>query len=151
MGPADAVTSPRNTRANRSRPKFGTVALQSMAAAQKRMEIPRARVRRTRSATTPNGMLATAATIEVTATSSPMSVLLIPRAFRNSVAEAPTVAVSAPLRASTQANITMTRVRCGPPSVRSRRPPVQRPACTNVRFALPTVAWRDVGMALSVP
>jgi hypothetical protein len=63
--------------------------------------------------------------------------------LRSSVAEAPTVAVSAPLRASTHAKVTITRVRFGPPSVRSSRPPVQRPACSSVRFALPTVACRN--------
>jgi hypothetical protein len=74
-----------------------------------------------------------------------MSVLLIPRALRSSVADAPTVAVSAPLRASTHAKVTITRVRFGPPSVRSSRPPVQRPACCTVRFALPTVVCRNSG------
>jgi hypothetical protein len=142
----DAVTSPRNTLARRSRPKLGTVALQSMATAHRSTEIPRARVRRTRSATTPNGMLATAATNEVTATSRPKSVFPIPRALRSSVAEAPTVAVSAPLRASTHAKMTITRVRSGPPRVRSNRPPVQWPARNSVRFALPAVAWRNVAV-----
>jgi hypothetical protein len=60
-------------------------------------------------------MLATAATIEVTATRRPMSVLLMWRAWRSWVAEAPTVAVSALLRARTEARARMTRLRAGPP------------------------------------
>jgi len=53
------------------------------------------RVRVTRSARTPKGSEANAPTRELTATSRPMSVFVMCRPDRSSLAEAPTVAASA--------------------------------------------------------
>src|SRR5438046_167609 len=99
--------------------------------------VPSVQVRRTRSARTPNGRLATAATSEVTVTSRPMSVLLIPNACRSGVADAPTGEASALLSASTDASSTITRVRSAPPSavVSARTPALPSPAT-----AAPTLA-----------
>jgi hypothetical protein len=63
----------------------------------------------------PNGIVASAPTSSVVATSSPIWVSLMPSAWRSSVAEAPTVATSAPLRPSTAASTAMTRARRAPP------------------------------------
>src|SRR5205085_2886578 len=102
-------------RVNSSSPNVDTVALQIIAPPQRTIAAPSVRVRRTRSASTPNGRLASAATSDVTLTSRPMSVLLIPSAWRSGVADAPTVDASALLSASTAARSTMTRVRPAPP------------------------------------
>src|SRR5581483_10861176 len=120
-GPATAVTAPSASRAISSSPNVETVELQIMAAPQRTIATPSVHVRRTRSARTPNGRLASAATTDETATSRPMSVLLMSSARRSSVADAPTVDASALPSARTDARRTTTRVRCAPPSVCSRR------------------------------
>jgi hypothetical protein len=120
-GPAAAVTAPRNSRLRSSSPKSATVALQSIAPPQRRIAPPSVQVLRTRSASTPNGSVASAATSDVTVTSRPMSVLEMCRPLRRGVAAAPTVAVSAPFSARTAARTATTRVRSAPPRVASRR------------------------------
>ena len=97
-------------------PKLDTDALHNIATAQRTIVIDSVVVRRMRSARTPKGRLATAPTSDVAATSNPMSVLLMCRPRRNSVAEAPTVETSAALNPRTQARTTMTRARSRPPS-----------------------------------
>src|ERR1700722_2007260 len=96
---------------------------------------PSVRVRRQRSARTPKGKLATAATSELTVTSNPMSVLSMCSAARNGAAAAPTVAASALLIARTQARVTMTRLRSGPPSF--------GPRCRFVPRAIRPPNWRS--------
>src|SRR5439155_1734300 len=86
------------------------------AAPQRTIAAPRIQVLRTRSARTPNGRLAIAATSEVTVTSRPMSVFVMWSACRSGVADAPTVEASALERARTEASSTITRVRSAPPS-----------------------------------
>ena len=71
------MTAPRNTRARSSSPKLPTVALQSIAAPHSAIAPPSVHVRRTRSASTPNGNAAMTATNELTVTSSPTSVLVM--------------------------------------------------------------------------
>src|SRR5579875_3104627 len=115
-GPAAAVTAPRHSRATSSCPNDPAVALHSMAAPQVSSAKPSSQVRRTRSASTPNGSENTAPTTAVTVTSRPTSVLPMPSARRSSTAEAPTVAVSALASASTHASSTTARVRAGPPT-----------------------------------
>src|SRR5437667_3326898 len=138
IGPAAAVTPPRKTRASTRRPKLGAVALQIIAAPQSTIAPPRTRVRVTRSASTPKGRLAAAATSEVTVTSRPTSVLLIPRSCRSWIAEAPTVVVSALASASTDASSRITRVRSLPPraAVSAREP--DRPSRPAAAAAMPT-------------
>jgi hypothetical protein len=101
--------------------KLPAVALQIIAAPQHATIAPRVQVRRTRSASTPNGTVATAATSDATVTSRPRSVLLIARACRSCVADAPTVATSALLRPSTPASTKTTRARAAPPRIPVRR------------------------------
>ena len=115
-GPAAAVTAPRHSLVSSNSPNEDVVALHSMAPPQVSRAKPRIQVRLARSASTPNGSEKAAATSAVTETSSPMSVLSMCRACRSSTAAAPTVAVSALARASTQAMISTTLVRAGPPT-----------------------------------
>src|SRR4051794_362146 len=121
IGPAEAVTAPRKSRVHRSSLKSAAVALHSIAAPQVTIVTPRMRVRVTRSARTPNGSEATAPTRELTATSSPMSVFVMCSPDRSSLADAPTVAASAPLSPRIAARTMMTRVRSAPPSATVRR------------------------------
>jgi hypothetical protein len=78
IGPAAAVSKPSTRRVRRRPPNELTVPLQIIASPQNVTAIPSTHVRRARSARMPNGMLATAATIELTATRSPISVLEMP-------------------------------------------------------------------------
>ena len=94
---------------------MGAVALQIIAAPQSTIAPPSNRVRCTRSARTPKGRLAAAATSYVTVTSSPTSVLLMWRSCLSWIADAPTVAESALASASTDASRRITRVRSLPP------------------------------------
>src|SRR5438552_931726 len=138
IGPAAAVTAPRKRRATRRCPNDGAVALQIIAAPQSTIAPPSTRVRVTRSASTPKGRLAAAATSDVTVTSNPTSVLLIPRSCLSWIAEAPTVAVSALASARTDARRRITRVRSLPPrAVVSAREPA-RPSRPAAAAATPT-------------
>src|SRR2546421_5031455 len=138
IGPAAAVTAPRKRRAMSRCPNDGAVALQIIAAPQSTTAPPSTRVRVTRSASTPKGRLAAAATSDVTVTSNPTSVLLIPRSCLSWIAEAPTVAVSALASARTDARRRITRVRSLPPrAVVSAREPA-RPSRPAAAAATPT-------------
>src|SRR3954451_18294111 len=138
IGPAAAVTAPRKRRAMSRCPNDGAVALQIIAAPQSTIAPPSTRVLVTRSASTPKGRLAAAATSDVTVTSNPTSVLLIPRSCLSWIAEAPTVAVSALASARTDARRRITRVRSLPPSaVVSAREPA-RPSRPAAAAATPT-------------
>ena len=97
------------------------MALHSIATPHSTTAADKVQVRRTRSANTPKGTAATAPTNELTATRSPISVLLMWRWARSSMAEAPTVAVSALLSASTPASTRTICVRADPPSTRFSR------------------------------
>src|SRR5579871_5124928 len=141
-GPAAATTAPSARRASRSSPKLDTVALQSIAAAQRKSTRPSVVVRRTRSARTPNGSVATAPTSAVTVTRSPMSVFVMFRLVRSACADAPTVAASAPASPSTHASRTITRARSSPPSSRVS-PRLIAPAAAAPR-ASPSPAIRCV-------
>ena len=116
MGPAAAVTTPSARRVSSSSPNECAVALQSMASPQNRTVTANVLTRLTLSAKIPKGRAATAPTNELTPTRSPMSMLSIWRCCRSSMAEAPTVAASALLKASTPASMTTTVVRADPPS-----------------------------------
>ena len=140
MGPAAAVTAPRKRRARRSSPKLETVALQIIAAPQRTIAAPRIHVLRTRSARTPNGRLAIAATSEVTVTSRPMSVFVMWSACRSGVADAPTVEASALERARTEASSTITRVRSAPPSAFVSASDADRPRLPIAAAATPTAS-----------
>jgi hypothetical protein len=98
------------------------VALHTIAAPHVSRANARIKVRLPRSASTPNGSEKIAATTAVTDTSSPMSVLLMCSDRRKSSAAAPTVAVSALARASTQASRRTTLVRAEPPTVTTSWP-----------------------------
>ena len=120
-----------------------------MAMLQSAIAAPSVQVRRTRSASTPNGIVATAATSAVTVTSSPMSVFVIPSPLRSSVADAPTVAVSAPLKPSTQARTITTRARVAPPRRTSMRDASDRPARPVSTSAPERSSWRRLRMRQS--
>ena len=109
------MTAPNAKRATSNPPNELAVALQIIAAPQVTVAMASIGVRWTRSASTPKGNENSAATADDTATSSPMSVLSILSACRRATAEAPTVALSALDRASTQARTTITLTRSGPP------------------------------------
>src|SRR5512132_274085 len=151
IGPAAAVTAPRKRRATSSWPKVGAVALQIMAAPQSTIAPPRTRVRVTRSASTPKGRLAAAAMSEVTVTSKPTSVLLMPRSCRSWIAEAPTVAVSALASARTAASSRITRVRSLPPRAVVRARPPARPSRPAAAAATPTARRPVLSSAIGVP
>src|SRR5690349_19949754 len=65
IGPVEAVTAPRKSRAQRSSVKFDAVSLQSIATPHRTIVAPSTRVRLTRSARTPNGSDASAPTREL--------------------------------------------------------------------------------------
>ena len=131
---------PRKRRESSSSLKFVTTALQNIAMLHSAIAAPSVHVRRTRSASTPNGIVATAAVSEVTATRRPMSVFVI-EPLRSSVADAPTVAKSAPLSPSTHARTTTTRARVAPPRRTSTCDASARPA----RPVSWSSTWRRLG------
>src|SRR5579862_2496832 len=139
-GPATAVTPPSTTRERRSSPKEPAAALQIIAAPQSVIVAPSSQVRRTRSVSAPKGRDRTAPTSEVTATRSPMSVVVMCSEWRSSIAAAPTVAVSALDRASTHASTTITRVRRRPPSTRTARRWAERAPRRAARLAASPIA-----------
>ena len=71
-------------------------------------------IRFVRSTNSPTGIVKTAPTNNDTELNSPRSVLLMPTEDSSCGATAPTVAASAPLKANTAANSTITRARAGP-------------------------------------
>ena len=121
MGAVAAVTAPSPTRSSSSWWNEVAVAPQIIATPQITMAKPRIQVRRARSASTPNGSENTAPTAEVTATSSPMSVLPMCSPLRSWTAAAPTVAASALDRASTLPSTSTIRARVGPPETATTR------------------------------
>src|SRR5882757_6510967 len=87
-----------------------------MATAHTTIDPASSRVRVTRSARAPTGMVAAAPTRVATALSNPMPVLLMSNERCRSAAVAPTVPLSAPSNASTAARIATTRSCAGPPT-----------------------------------
>ena len=73
-------------------------------------------IRLKRSTYRPMGIVNTAPTNRATELSRPICVLLMCRLSSSCGATAPTVAVSAPLRANTAPNSVITRARAGPPT-----------------------------------
>ena len=95
----------------------------------------------TRSARTPNGSEANAPTRELTATSRPMSVFVMCRPDRSSLADAPTVAASAPLSPRIAASTMITRVRSSPPSATVRRRAAPLAAAEPMAAASVSTRW----------
>ena len=96
-------------------------------------------MRRKRSTRYPTGIVNTAPTSNDTAASSPILALPMCRALSSCGATAPTVAVSAPLSASTAPKITITLARAGPPTRFTTSPRSSRPIHRVARsIACPT-------------
>jgi hypothetical protein len=150
VGAVAAVTAPSQTRSSSSCVNECAVAPQIIAAPQITMATPRIQVRRARSASTPNGSENTAPTAEVTATSSPMSVLPIPSACRSCTAAAPTVDASALDSASTLPSMSTIRVRAGPPDATTSRRLAACPLRRTTRYAGPNTRDRPAGAGSSV-
>ena len=105
-------------------------------------------IRLKRSTSSPTGIVNTAPTSSATALSSPIWVLPMCRLCSSCGATAPTVAVSAPLSASTAPNSAITRARAGPPTRLTTCPRTRRhvhcAACPTLRLpsakAFPLIA-----------
>ncbi len=94
----------------------------------------RSLTRLARSASTPNGRQATAATSAVTVVSRPSSVFPIPNAVSSWRARAPTLPMLAPWTARTPASNSTTRRRAGPPALSvTRSTSVERSAWADSR------------------
>jgi len=95
-----------------------------------------------RSTRTPNGSVNNALDATVTATSNPISRLLMCNAGFSCAATAPSVALSAASSARMHASMTMIRSRAGPPTRSSSGPSTLRDnhACSDVR----NIAWGPV-------
>jgi hypothetical protein len=94
-------------------------------------------IRLNRSTSRPTGIVNTAPTSSATELSRPILVLPMCRLCSSWGATAPTVAVSAPLSASTPPNSTITRARAGPPTRFTTSPRTRRASHSVARTTAP--------------